>query len=194
MALMNMKNTLISLKTQVTHGVSYIIASKVRLTVVTLSVCIIGISIIVFTFFALRPSQADVPPALIIQQSYDGALAVKTIDQKRFQAIIQNLWDKALKEGSSHIVNFPHDPSLIALQYTPPAAPEPIPLVLYRNKPVLLRTKKSIELPQSQTSRVSLSAQNYQLVVVFEFTDEVKELELERVLAQAFSDMVKTPW
>lgn len=191
---MNMKNALASVKTQIKHGISYITASKVRLGVVTLSVLTISISVFVFTLFSLRQYEKDMPPALIVQQSYDGALAIKTIDQKKFQAIIQNLWDKALKDGSTHIVNFPHDPSLIALQYTPPTSLEPIPLVLYRNKPVLLRTKKTIELPEAQTSRVSLSAQNYQLVVVFEFTDAVKELELERILTQAFSDMIKTPW
>lgn len=182
------------LRPHISHAVAYIRASAIRTALVLLSISVLAVSVLIASFTHFKREDNPTPTALILQQSYDNALPHKPIDQKKYQMIIQNLWDTALKEGSTHIVNFPHDPALIAFQYTVADSPEPIPLVLYRNKPLIVRTKKSLDLPTGQSSRISLSAQNYQLVVSFEYADTVKSLELERVLAQAFSDMIKTPW
>ncbi|HNS04066.1 MAG TPA: hypothetical protein PKM78_16980 [Anaerolineae bacterium] len=46
------------------------------------------------------------------------------------------------------IVNFPHDPKLVALQYRAPGETEQVSLVLYRSHPIILRTKRVLELPE----------------------------------------------
>jgi hypothetical protein len=63
--------------------------------------------------------------------------------------------------------------------------------VLYRNKPIILRTKKVLELPNAQSSRLTLSHEKYQLVALFEFTPEIKELNIGPILENAFDAIVQ---
>ena len=129
--------------------------------------------------------------SVMVQQSYDGALAVKPIDQAKYEKIIQKAWDEALTKGSTNVVNFTNDPDLIAFQYLPLGAEEPIGLVVYRNKPVIIKTKKVIELPEGKPYRISLDRENYRLVVLFEYTSQVSELQIAETLEEAFTQVVE---
>jgi len=128
---------------------------------------------------------------IIVQQSYDGALPLKPIDQDRYQNIIQKSWDEALVKGSTNIVNFPNDPNLVAFSYKPSDSTTAQSFVLYRNKPITIKTKKVLELTENVSSRITLSSQNYALVVVFEYTPDVQELNIEPVLKETFEAMVR---
>lgn len=128
--------------------------------------------------------------SLMIQQSYDGALAVKPIDQAKYDKIIQKAWDEALTKGSTNVVNFPNDPDLIAFQYLPVGADKPIGLVVYRNKPIIIKTKKVLELPEGKPYRISLDRENYRLVVLFEYTSQVSELKIAETLEEAFKQVI----
>jgi hypothetical protein len=114
---------------------------------------------------------------VIVQQSYDGALPLKPIDQNKYQKIIQKSWDEALVRGSANIVNFPNDPNLVAFSYKPTGSSAAQSFVLYRNKPITIKTKKVLELSGGVSSRITLSSQSYALVVVFEYTPDVQKLQ-----------------
>ncbi len=137
-----------------------------------------------------KPEAPERQTGIILQQSYDGALPVKPIDQRYFQKIIQKSWDEALVKGATNIVAFPKDPQLVAFTYKPPGSTTARSLVLYRNKPITIKTKKVIELPGGVSSRVTLSSQGYALVVLFEYTPAVAELNIEQTLAVAFQQAI----
>lgn len=166
-----------------------------RKLMVAIGVYLLGAVLFVgFFYFRSHPPTSQTPisqTGIIVQQSYDGALPLKPIDQDKYRKIIEKSWEEALVRGSTNIVNFPNDPNLIAFQYKYPDASAPASFVLYRNKPIILRTKKVLELPDAQTSRLTLSHEKYQLVVLFEFTPEVKELNIAPILKDAFEAMVQ---
>ena len=146
-----------------------------------------------FFYFRSHPPTSKTPiyqTGIIVQQSYDGALPLKPIDQEKYRKIIEKSWDEALVRGSTNIVNFPNDPNLVAFQYKYPDATAPASFVLYRNKPIILRTKKVLELPGEVTSRTTLSSANYGLVVLFEYTPAVSELNIDQTLAVAFKQAI----
>jgi hypothetical protein len=62
--------------------------------------------------------------------------------------------------------------------------------VLYKNKPIILKTKKVLELPAGATSKITLSSQAYQLVVTFEYTPAVSELNIASTLKEAFEQAI----
>jgi hypothetical protein len=93
-------------------------------------------------------------------------------------------------KGSTNIASFPKDPQLVAFSYSPTDAPATNALVVYKNKPIIVKTKKVLELPSGASSKVTLSSQNYQLVVVFEYTPTVSELDVDQTLAIAFRQAV----
>ena len=168
--------------------VTRISSARLLLLVLTISLGIITVGL----FLLSRQSRTREPQtAIVLQQSYDGSLPVKPIDQAYYQSIIQSSWDEALERGSANIVNFPNDPNLVAFQYRSSDSTAPASFVLYRNKPIILRTKKVLELPNAQSSRLTLSHEKYQLVALFEFTPEIKELNIGPILENAFDAIVQ---
>lgn len=162
----------------------------------------VGVTIVVIAVLVgVLISQKKVPPdksadvstpqpGVVVQQSYDGALAMKPIDQERYRQIIQKAWDRALVEGSTHVLRFPKDPELVGFRYSPDGSPTDKALVVYMDKPIILRTKKVLELPDGVASRITLSRENYQLVVLFEFTSAVSELDVGKVLEESFTQVI----
>jgi len=171
----------------------YTRAASISRTKLLIALVLTSVLIIVVGYLLLsRVSPTQEPQtSLILQQSYDGSLPVKPINQAYYQSVIQSSWDEALERGSTNIVNFPNDPNLVAFQYKSPETTTPASFVLYRNKPIILRTKKVLELPNRQLSRLTLSHEKYQLVVLFEFTPEVKELDIAPLLTETFKTIVK---
>ena len=153
---------------------------------------IVGGVTLVRTLFSPKQIANRVPlqPGIIVQQSYDGALPLKPIDQDKYRAAIQKAWEEALVKGSTNIVFFPKDPELVAFSYSPTDTPATSALVLYKNKPIILKTKKVLELPAGATSKITLSSQAYQLVVTFEYTPAVSELNIASTLKEAFEQAI----
>lgn len=168
--------------------------SSHRKLVVAVGVYILGATMFI-GFFYLRshPPSPQGPirqTGIIVQQSYDGALPLKPIDQERYRKIIQKSWEEALVKGSTNIVTFPKDPQLVAFTYKQTGTNREQSFVLYRNKPITIKTKKVLELPGGATSRTTLSSANYALVVLFEYTPSISELNIEQTLAVAFKQAI----
>ncbi len=147
-----------------------------------------------FFYFRSHPPTPQGPirqTGIIVQQSYDGALPLKPINQDKYRKIIQKSWEEALVKGSTNIVTFPKDPELIAFTYTQPGSTREQSFVLYKNKPITIKTKKVLELPGGVTSRTTLSSANYALVVLFEYTPAISELNIEQTLAIAFKQAIE---
>lgn len=165
-----------------------------RKLVVAIGIYILGTVMFVgFFFFRSHPPTSSTQirqTGIIVQQSYDGALPLKPIDQEKYRKIIQKSWEEALVKGSTNIVTFPKDPQLVAFTYKQPGSTREQSFVLYKNKPITIKTKKVLELPGGATSRTTLSSQNYALVVLFEYTPAVSELNIEQTLAIAFKQAI----
>lgn len=127
---------------------------------------------------------------VVVQQSYDGALPLRPIDQDKYRKIIQEAWENALVKGATNITTFPKDPNLIAFTYKPHESATTQSFVLYRNRPITIRTKKVLELTGGAPYKITLSSADYALVVTFEYTDAVKELNVDQTLKEAFAQAV----
>lgn len=137
--------------------------------------------------FATRGSSPTPPTSVIIQRTPGADIKTDQIDQTQYHKIIQDAWDRALVEGATNVVSFTNDPNLIAFSYTSPGDEKPHAIVVYRNRPIIIRMKKVSDLPGGEASRVSLSAENYQLVVVLEYTDRLTAIDAKVMILEAFS-------
>lgn len=131
----------------------------------------------------------DIQDAVILEQKGDVAIQVTGIDQARLSAKVQSLWEEALTKNSTKLATFPHDPELVAFKYYRQKDNEPS-LVVYKNKPIILRLIPTETQSQGDTTKISLESDNYQLVVVFTYPKSLKRLDIEHILERSFADMI----
>lgn len=130
------------------------------------------------------------PTAVVIEQSGDGGLNTPSLDHAKLNRVIQDAWDRALTEGATNVVSFTNDPDLVAFGYRPAGSDKETAIVVYRNRPITLRTRLVESLPDDNLSRVTLRGESYHLVVEFEYTSRVKTLDIEKTLNEAFAQAI----
>lgn len=174
-------------------GIQTIVSNKYFYYVVGSAIVVLLVIIgLIKTFTPPRKATETVlhQTGVVVQQSYDGALPLKPIDQDKYRKVIQEAWDEALVKGATNITTFPSDPNLVAFTYKPHESATTQSFVLYKNRPITIRTKKVLELDGGAPYKITLSSADYALVVTFEYTTAVKELNVDQALKEAFAQAV----
>lgn len=122
-----------------------------------------------------------------LRQSENAPLPLKfELDQDRYGVAIEQAWYEARLLPASRVLGFEGDPNLVAFVYRSPGQ-EMAPLVVYTNQPIIVQTIPVDGLPERAPASIELASDNYQLLIRYQYTPQIKELDLPQLLLDGFA-------